>query len=96
MDDARKHITAKLIGADLTGAKLNGTKLAGAEIDHANFTNAKGLSAALGLAETKGREFAIFDGNPPPETLEDFDDSETPADEAAPAEEPPQEEPKPQ
>jgi len=36
------------------------------------------------------REFAIFDGNPPPETLEDFDDSEAPPEEAAP------EEPKPQ
>jgi uncharacterized protein YjbI with pentapeptide repeats len=51
----------KLVGADLRGAKLNGTKLAGAEIDHANFTGARGLSAALGLAETKGREFATFD-----------------------------------
>jgi phospholipid-binding lipoprotein MlaA len=34
------------------------------------------------------REFAIFDGNPPPEQLEDFDDSETPAEEEAPKDEP--------
>lgn len=41
------------------------------------------------------REFAIFDGNPPPETLEeDFQDE--PADEAAPEPEPAPEEPKPQ
>ena len=34
------------------------------------------------------REFQIFDGNPPPEQLEDFgDEAETPAD-AAPADEP--------
>jgi phospholipid-binding lipoprotein MlaA len=30
------------------------------------------------------REFAIFDGNPPPETLEDFDDSEAPPEEETP------------
>lgn len=41
------------------------------------------------------REFAIFDGNPPPETLEeDFQDE--PANEAAPEPEPAPEEPKPQ
>jgi phospholipid-binding lipoprotein MlaA len=37
------------------------------------------------------REFAIFDGNPPPETLEDFDDGDAPPDEPAPDEQTPQE-----
>ena len=37
------------------------------------------------------REFDIFDGNPPPETLEDFDDGDTPPDEAAPEEQTPKE-----
>ena len=46
------------------------------------------------------REFAIFDGNPPPEQLENFDDSDTPAEDAAPkddaATDEAPEEPKPQ
>jgi phospholipid-binding lipoprotein MlaA len=42
------------------------------------------------------REFAIFDGNPPPEQLEDFDDSEPAPDEAAPPEEAAPAEPRPQ
>jgi phospholipid-binding lipoprotein MlaA len=38
------------------------------------------------------REFAIFDGNPPPETLEDFDDSEAAPEDAAPKDEVPKDE----
>jgi phospholipid-binding lipoprotein MlaA len=34
------------------------------------------------------REFAIFDGNPPPETLEDFDDGDAAPEEQAPEEQP--------
>jgi phospholipid-binding lipoprotein MlaA len=36
------------------------------------------------------REFAIFDGNPPPEQLEDFDDSEPAPEESAPKDEAPE------
>ena len=38
------------------------------------------------------REFAIFDGNPPPEQLENFDDSEAPAEDAAPNDQAPNDE----
>ena len=55
-------MNADLIQTDLTRADLTGAKLAKANIDEAIFTQAVGIDRIEGLAQTRNREKATFDG----------------------------------